>query len=79
MKKILSLVLAFAMLLTVEPTLAESAEAKTDSSKSGLSDALGSLFGGSSESGSGDISSMLSGLMGGSSEGGSADISSLLV
>ena len=79
MKKILSLVLALAMLLTVVPALAESAEAKTDSSKSGLSDALGSLFGGSSEGeSSAGLSDALGSLFGSSSESGSGDISSML-
>ena len=74
MKKILSLILAAAMMLTIVPAFAE-----TTGGEAGLSDLLGSLMGGSSEAGSGSgLSDLLGSLTGGSSEGSGSGLSDLL-
>jgi len=83
MKKILALVLAAVMLLTVAPVFAETTEPAPEKSGSGLADILGDLLGASSD-GEGDsklsdkLGGLLGGLLDGSDDGAGSKLGSLL-
>ncbi len=69
MRKLLSLILAVTMLLTIVPAFAETADPATDGEEDGLTDLLGGLLGGEDEEGSG-LTDLLGGLLGGEGEEG---------